>query len=106
MDHFLHQDSLPDLIGNIPNPFAEYQNAPRPADRKPAWDCQIKYPQQSLAERTAVENANRRRKWKDFRKNMAIILWFLILVLEIVLLKIVDSSVTCFVRFCVNKFAV
>ncbi len=36
---------------------------------------------------------------------MVITLWLLILVLEIVLLKIVDSSVACFVRFCVNKLA-
>ncbi len=104
MDHTLRQDSLPDLLGDIPNPHAEYQDAPQCALRKLAWDCQIRYPQQSLAERTAVENANRRRKWKDFRKNMVITLWLLILVAEIVLLKIVDTSVTCFVRFCVNKF--
>ncbi len=105
MDHILRQDSLQDLLEDIPNPYAEYEDAPQPADRMPAWDCQIRYPQQSLAERTAVENANRRRKRKDFRKNMVITLWLLVLVLEIVLLKIFDSSVTCFVRFCVNKLA-
>ncbi len=48
----------------------------------------------------SVRNALRRRMWKDFRKNMVIKLWLLILVLESVLLKITDSSVT----YCINFF--
>ncbi len=95
------RDSLPDLLDGVPNPFAECQDTPQSALRMPAWDCQIRYPQQSLAERT--ENVNRRRKWKDFRTNMVIILWLLILQLEIVVLKIFNSSVTCFVRFNIVK---
>ncbi len=105
MDHVLRQVGLPDLLGDIPNPYAEYQETPQSALRKPAWDWQIRFPQQSLAQRTAIENANRRRKWKDFRTNMIITLWLLILVLEVLFLKIVDFSVTCVVRFCVHKFA-
>ncbi len=99
----LHRlDSLPDLLQDLPDQLAKHELMHRPVYRKPAWNCQTRYTGMK-EQRNAARKTRNRRMMQTSGNTMAITVCLLILVLGNPLLKILDSTVSCFVRFCVNK---
>ncbi len=102
MDSLHRLESLPDLLQDLPDQLAKHKVLYQPAYRKPARDCQIRYTGMK-EQRIAARKTRNRRMRKTSGNTMVITVCLLILVLGNPLLKILDYTVSCFVRFCVDK---